>query len=71
MSEFSDLLLSEASPIVALCLVVLGVADTLLVGYVRRRFNRMEERLDGRLARLEDALIATDGGIERGDIEDE
>ena len=62
MAVFADILLAGASPIVALTLVVLAVADGLAYAYVRRRFNRMERRFDDRLVRIEDALIATDGG---------
>lgn len=68
MGALADILLAGASPIVAFALIVLFVGEGVIAEYVRRRFNRMEDRMDERLNRLEDALIEdalmTDGGLE-------
>lgn len=62
MGALADILLHGSSPIVAFALIVLFVGEGVIADYVRRRFNRMENRIDDRLGRVEDALIATDGG---------
>lgn len=69
MGAIADILLSSTSAVVALCLVVLATADAVMVEYTRRRFNRVEDRLDDRLGRVEDALIASDGGDPERDPE--
>lgn len=62
MGALADILLEGADPIVALALIVLFIGEGLIGDYVRRRMNRLEERIDSRLERVEDALISADGG---------
>lgn len=74
MSEFTDLLLRATSPIVAVSLLGLGAGEVFLWRFFRSRFDDVEDDisevgddLGERIGRIEDRMIATDGGEPRDD----
>jgi hypothetical protein len=65
MSELTDLLLRSTSPVVGLMLVVLFGIDVVQVRVIKYFIDRTDSKVEkthDRVARVEDHLLATDGG---------